>query len=472
MDVCSTVQRTLAIGSGQFMEVESVNAIHAKLALLPDGWASDVRIGIGDGKISSVEAGIAAPAGGEHHAAVVPGMPNVHSHAFQRGMAGLAEVRGPAADSFWTWRDLMYRFALTMSPGQMEAVASQAYVEMLESGFTRVGEFHYLHHDSDGSPYANVAEMASRIAAASERTGISLTLLPVFYAHGNFGGAESSPAQRRFVTDLDGFAHLFEASNHAIAALDGAGIGLAPHSLRAVTAEELAAIVAILPHGPIHIHVAEQEREVVDCLAWSGQRPVEWLLDHAEVDHRWSLIHGTHLTDRETARMAASGAVAGLCPVTEANLGDGIFRTREFLGVGGQFGIGTDSNIRISVTDELRQLEYAQRLTHRQRNVLVGESSTGLTLFEAALRGGQRALGVQSAGIVAGAPANIVSLSTDLWKGADGDDILNAWIFAHCVDVDCVWVAGRKLVEGGRHIHRDKIVRLFRTTMHELLADS
>lgn len=446
-----------------------MNAIHARLALLPGGWAADVRIAIDAGQIVSIEFGAAPQPGDDRHEAVLPGMPNVHSHAFQRGMAGMAEVSGPTADTFWSWREVMYRFALTLSPDQMEAVASQLYVEMLEAGFTRVGEYHYLHHDREGAPYANVAEMASRIAAASERTSLRLTLLPVFYAHSNFGGMEPTVQQRRFITTLDEFEALREASREAIAPLDGAVLGVAPHSLRAVTPDELAAVVSMQSDGPIHIHVAEQEREVADCLAWSGQRPVDWLLDRAEVNDRWCLIHATHIIDRETERVAASGAIAGLCPITEANLGDGIFPTRQFLEHGGRFGIGTDSNIRTSVTDELRQLEYAQRLRHRQRNVLGGESSTGRAVFEAANRGGQQALGVPGTGIVTGAPADLASLSTDLWEADDGDGILNAWIFARGVEIDCVWIAGKKMVEGGRHLHRDEIAAIFRGTMRQLV---
>jgi len=425
-----------------------------------------------DGRITAIETSAAPQSGDERHAVIIPGMPNLHSHAFQRGMAGLAEMSGPSADTFWTWREVMYRFALTMTPGEMEAVACQAYVEMLEAGFTRVGEFHYLHHDRDGTPYANAAEMASRIAAASERTGIRLTLLPVFYAHANFGGAGPTPEQRRFISDVDGFASLYEASREIISGLEGAVLGVAPHSLRAVTPEELELVAAMQPDGPIHIHVAEQEREVADCLAWSSQRPVAWLLDHAEVDERWCLIHATHMTEGEARRLAATGAIAGLCPVTEANLGDGIFPAREFMADVGRFGIGTDSNVRIGVTDELRQLEYAQRLTIQQRNVLANGGAVGRSLFDAANRGGQRALGVPDSGIATGAPADLASLTTDLWEGEDGDGILNGWIFARGVDVDCVWVAGEKIVADGRHQRRDEIAATFRTTMRQLLADS
>jgi len=453
-------------------ESQAMTTLHARLALLPDGWARDVRITIADGAIQSVEVNRQPEAGDERCGAIVPGMPNLHSHAFQRGMAGLAEVSGPSADSFWTWRNVMYRFALTMDPDQMEAIAAQAYVEMLEAGFTRVGEFHYLHHDRDGSPYDDIGEMATRIAAASARSGIRLTLLPVFYAHASFGDLPPLPEQRRFVSNLDGFVRLVEASKGAIAGLAGAVLGIAPHSLRAVTPDELTAVIDLAPTGPIHIHVAEQEKEVADCLAWSGQRPVAWLLDHTPVDGRWCLIHATHMTRDETTALAASGAVAGLCPVTEANLGDGISPAPEYVAAGGRCGIGTDSNVRIGVTGELRQLEYSQRLQRRARNVLAGAGgSTGRSLFDTARRGGNQALGVNVDGIAVGAPADLVALATDSWAGDGGDASLNGWIFARGVAVVDVWVAGRNVVHGGRHIVRDEVTARYRTAMCELLDE-
>src|ERR1043166_2727621 len=310
-------------------------------ALLSEGWARDVRLTVADGLIAAVETGAKPVPGDERHAIALPGLANVHSHAFQRGMAGLAELRGPEGDNFWTWREVMYRFLDRLDPEQVEAIAAQAYVEMLERGFLRVGEVPYLHHDSPGAPSANPAELAERIAAAAQATGIGLTLLPVFYAHANFGGVPAVPGQRRFLNSVDGFAKLLEASRAAIAPLDAANIGVAPHSLRAVTPEELAEVVALAPGGPIHIHAAEQTGEVEQCVAWSGARPVEWLLDHTPPDAGWCLVHATHLTDAEVRRLAASGAVAGFCPVTEANLGDGIAPASPFIAAGGAFGIGT-----------------------------------------------------------------------------------------------------------------------------------
>jgi formiminoglutamate deiminase len=443
-------------------------------ALTPDGWKRDVRVAIEDGAIRAVSPNSMPETSDERHAIGLPGMPNLHSHAFQRGMAGLAEIRGSAADTFWTWREVMYRFALTMMPEDVEAVAAELYVEMLEAGFTRVGEFHYLHHDHDGTPYASIAEMAARIAAAAGETGIGLTLLPVFYAHGNFGGAPPQPGQRRFICHLDLYARLLEESRAAVADLPGAVVGVAPHSLRASTPEELHAVAGMAGDRPIHMHIAEQMKEVDDCLAWSSARPVEWLLAHADVDPRWCLIHATHMSEEETRGFAASGAVAGLCPVTEANLGDGIFNGPLFAGNGGRFGIGSDSNIRIGVADELRQLEYSQRLKHRARNVMARSGgSTGRALFEAAVEGGAAALGSRPGGLVAGASADVVSLRADhpVLVGRDGDTALDAWIFAGSADaVDCVWVRGVKQVEHGRHKRRDAMLLRYRNAMQRLIS--
>lgn len=447
-----------------------MTTLFAELALLPGAWARNVRISMANGRITSVAESSRPQPRDERCRAIVPGLPNVHSHAFQRGMAGLAEVRGPSSDTFWTWREVMYRFALTIDPDQLEAVAALVYIEMLESGFTRVGEFHYLHHDRDGSPYADVAEMAVRIVAASVRTGIRLTLLPTFYGHAIFGAARPLPEQRRFTNDLDRFARLLEASRRATSGLDAAVVGMAPHSLRAVTPDELTALLEFAPTGPVHIHAAEQEKEVADCLAWAKQRPIEWLLDHVPINDRWCVIHATHMTDGETAALARSHAVAGLCPVTEANLGDGIFPGHRYLAEGGRFGIGTDSNIRISATDELRQLEYAQRLHLRRRNVFAtGTVATGRALFDAAYRAGQQGLGVAASGIVGGAPADLVSLTTDSWAGDAGDALLNGWIFAQGVAVRDVWVAGRQVVQRGRHVERDSVILAYRAVLRQLL---
>ncbi len=448
-------------------------ALFAESAFTAQGWQTDVRIVIADGMIATLTANTRAEAGDETVACLIPGLPNLHSHAFQRGMAGLAEWRGPGSDDFWSWREVMYRFALTMSPDDMEAIAAQAYVEMLENGFTRVGEFHYLHHDRDGRAYSDIAEMAGRICAAAETTGIALTLLPVFYAHGNFGGAPPVAGQRRFLNDLENYARLLEASARHAERLPAAVLGVAPHSLRAVAPEELAPLAAMRPGAPTHIHVSEQTKEVDDCLAWSGQRPVAWLLDNAPVDGSWCLIHATHMDEAETARLAARGAVAGLCPVTEANLGDGIFNTRSFREAGGQLGVGTDSNILISASSELRQLEYAQRLRERKRNVLTSsEASTGETMFRAALAGGAQALGAGDSVLAGGARADLVALDlTDpAFAGEMPKRAIDAWIFAAHRPIDRVWVGGRKLVSGGQHVARAAVARRFRTVIAKLTA--
>lgn len=445
-----------------------MTAIFAEQALLADGWANNVRLELASGKIASIAAGQSALPGDNRVGILVPGMPNLHSHAFQRGMAGLAETRGPGADSFWSWREVMYRFALSMTPDQVEAVAAQLYVEMLEAGFTRVGEFHYLHHDRDGQPYANLAEMAERISAASSETGIGLTLLPVFYAHSGFGGQTPNEGQRRFINDVNRFGHLVETSRKAVLKLNQAVVGIAPHSLRAVTPEELVEVLPIAKEGPVHIHIAEQVKEVEDCVAWSGARPVEWLLSNQPVDKRWCLIHATHMTEAETTGMARSGAIAGLCPITEANLGDGTFNAPAFFEAGGAFGIGSDSNVLIRVSDELRELEYSQRLAHRARNVLAAPGqSNGGNLFRRSLIGGSQALGIAASGIAVGAVADFVSLDADhpTLTGKTGDQLLDAWIFAGANAIDSVWVHGAKLVEAGRHKHRERIGRKFRETM-------
>ena len=444
--------------------------IHAKSVLLPQGWATDVRIHVADGRIAKVETGVSPVPGDETHAVIVPAMPNLHSHAFQRAMSGLTEMRGPGEDSFWSWRTLMYRFALSMTPEQVEAVAAQLYMEMLEAGFGRVGEFHYLHHDIDGSAYANIAELAERIAAAASQTGIALTLLPVFYAHSGFGGAAPLDGQRRFINSLDSFEHLLEGCRTATSGLANSVVGVAPHSLRAVTPDELRAVSKMAPHAPLHIHIAEQVKEVEDCIAWSGKRPVEWLLANADVTSRWCLIHATHMTQQETAGMAANGAVAGLCPVTEANLGDGTFPASAFLSAGGALGIGSDSNVLIGLGDELRQLEYSQRLAQRARNVIApANGSTGQTLFDLALKGGAQALGAE-VGITMGNAADFVALDISRAPYLNVDTILDGWIFGGLVRPDTVWISGRLVVKDGHHIARSKISKRFNAAMASLLS--
>jgi formimidoylglutamate deiminase len=448
-------------------------------ALLPGGWARRVRVIGRDGTICSIDAEVDPDDDDECHSVGIPGLPNLHSHAFQRAIAGLTERRGPTEDSFWTWRELMYRFVERMDPDQLEAVTALAFAEMLEAGFTRVGEFHYLHQDKSGVPFADPGELAVRIVAAAADTGIALTLLPTFYAHGGFGARAPSERQRRFVTDLERFARIVESSRKAVRALVAGNVGVAPHSLRAVTPEELPSVVALASGGPIHVHVAEQVREVEECVAWCGRRPIERLFEATTVDDRWCLVHATHATTEELERIAAAGAVVGLCPITEASLGDGVFPALEFQALGGRLGIGTDSNVLLDAGAELRALEYSQRLTRRVRNVLAGESghSTGRSLFDATLAGATQALGGAGAhgrvGLAAEAPFDLVSLDAGhpaLIERRE-DEILDSWIFAAGREViDCVWRAGEKVVSGGHHRQREAIVARYRRAMKVLLA--
>ncbi len=448
--------------------------LHFATALLAQGWRDDVLVTVEDGVIASVEAGVPPGDAPRFSGAAVPGVPNLHSHSFQRGMAGLAERRGEGPDSFWTWREVMYRFLDRLSPDDIEAIAAQAFAEMLEAGFCTVGEFHYLHHAPDGTPYANLAETAERIAAAAAQTGIGLTLLPVLYAHGNFGGAPPAPGQRRFLNDPDRFARLMDGSRAALRGLPDARIGVAPHSLRAVTRDELRAVAAAHPAGPIHIHVSEQVREVEDCLAAHGRRPIELLFDTLSVDARWCLIHATHADTGEIALMAGSGAVIGFCPLTEASLGDGICDVTGYLERGGRFGIGSDSLIRVSAADELRTLEHVQRLRHRARNALGAPGiSTGRRIVELACAGGAQALDRATGRIAPGASADIVVLDRDhpSLAAASGDVLLDAWIFsADNGAVGDVIRAGVPVVENGRHRHREAIAARYRATLRRLEA--
>ena len=444
-------------------------------ALLPAGWARDVRIGVADGTIVAVQPG-APPDGAERIVGIaLPGLPNLHCHAFQRAMAGLAERRGPAGDSFWTWREVMYGFLAALTPDDVEAIAAFAYMEMLETGFTAVGEFHYLHHDADGRPFADIGEMAVRIAAAAGETGIGLTLLPSFYANGGFGGVAGTHAQRRFLNSPDAFLKLLARTREIAADVPDAGVGVAPHSLRAVTPATLRHVVEACGGGPIHIHAAEQKKEVEESLAALGRRPVAWLLDNYEIGPRWCLVHATHMDDAETSGLARSGAVAGLCPLTEANLGDGIFPAQKFLAGGGRFGVGSDSNIAIEAAAELRQLEYSQRLSERARNVLAGEAghSTGRRLYDGALAGGAQALGRRIGSLEAGRRADIVVLAAehpDL-AGRGDDAWLDAYVFAAGAKlVRRVLVGGTTLVTDGRHRARAAIEERYRKIVTRLMS--
>lgn len=453
---------------------ETARSLFFRRALLPQGWAGNVRITVADGAVSAVETDAVQAPGEADLGVALPGLSNVHSHAFQRAMAGLTEERGPnEGDDFWSWRALMYRFLDRGGPEEIEAITALAFAEMLEGGFTRVGEFHYLHNAPDGRAYADRGELAGRIAAAAEETGIALTLLPVFYAHAGFGGTPPAHGQRRFINDIDGFAKLMDESRKIASTLPDAVVGVAPHSLRAVTPEEIEAVVPMADGGPVHIHAAEQTREVQDCLEWSGARPVQWLLDNVGLDRRWCLIHATHLTADETARMARSGAVAGLCPVTEANLGDGVFPAVDFFAEGGAFGVGTDSNVLIDAAGELRALEYSQRLTRRGRAVLADkEASTGGTLYRRALAGGAQATN-GTTGIAVGQAADFVSLETDdlAYAGRTDDALLDSLVFAGPKRaIRTVWRRGRVVVENGRHVGREAIEARYRRALDAVLG--
>jgi formimidoylglutamate deiminase len=455
--------------------VTSTQILHLAYALLPDGFAENVTLTVTDGTIAAVAVGNPAPeAGLRLDGLVLPGMPNLHSHLFQRGMAGLSERRGATADSFWTWREVMYRFLDRLDPDDVQAIAAQAMVEMLEGGFTALAEFHYLHHDKDGRPHANIAAMAEAVAAAADETGIGLTLLPVLYRFGNFGSAQPAHGQRRFVNDRDGYARLLEASASAIRRLPDSRLGVAPHSLRAVAPEDLGWLLDLVPAGPIHIHVAEQMREVEDSLAITGRRPVEFLCDTVALDRRWCLIHATHLVGAERDAIARSGAVAGLCPITEASLGDGIFDGVRYHAAGGVFGVGSDSNIQIDAGAELRLLEYSQRLRDRGRALLAeAEASSGLALWKNACAGGAQACGRALGSIAAGQRADLVSLDLDrpALAGKRGEAALDSAIFAaNALPLRDVLVGGERLVSEGRHVARTAVAARFAATIRRLLA--
>jgi formimidoylglutamate deiminase len=448
-----------------------MNLIHAKTALLPDGWAQNVRIRLEGGRIAEVTRG-AEPVG-QRVACLLPAPVNLHSHTFQRAMAGLTEKRTAGQDSFWTWRTLMYRFLEQLTPEDVEAIAAMVMVEMAEAGYAAVAEFHYLHHAPGGGVYADLAEMSTRIAAAAAETGLGLTHLPVLYERGGCDGRALTAGQRRFGNDPDRFAALWEAARQGLRSLPADTVlGVAPHSLRAVSPAGLDMAAGIDRGAPVHIHVAEQMAEVAEVMDATGQRPVEWLMRHQEVDARWCLIHATQMTPEETFALAQSGAVAGLCPITEANLGDGIFDGQRYVQAGGKFGVGSDSNVRVSLSEELRLLEYSQRLGLKGRACLATpERSAGRVLFEGAATGGSQAAGRASGAIAEGLWADLVALDLsgpDL-MGVQGDTILDTWIFA-CDDrlVTDVWSAGRKLVTEGRHYARDQVMRRYGATAMRL----
>ncbi len=449
--------------------------IFATRALLANGWADDVRLAVADGAVTGVETAVTPHAGDVRVDTLLPALGNLHSHAFQRAMAGMTEYRAAGRDSFWTWRELMYRFVNRLTPDQLEAIAALVFMEMQEAGYASVGEFHYVHHQPGGAPYDDLAELSQRVFAAAAATGIGLTHLPVLYSYGDAGRVALTEGQSRFGNDPERFGRLIERATAGLGVLPAdARVGIAPHSLRATAPDELAAVLATRSGGPVHIHIAEQPKEVQDVEAWLGARPVDWLLDNAPVDGDWCLIHATHMTGDETRRMATSGAVAGLCPITEANLGDGPFNGPTYLAAGGAFGIGSDSNVRISLTEELRTLEYSQRLRDLARNVLViGEGSVGEVLYRGAARGAAQALGRDAGEIRNGALADLVAIdSTAPALCALGrDQLLDGLAFAAGDDVVTdLWSAGRHAVRCGRHVDRDRIVAGYRDAVAALLA--
>jgi formimidoylglutamate deiminase len=444
----------------------------APALLLDDGWHADVTLVVDDdGVIARLDHRSGEAPDERLKGPVVAAMPNLHSHAFQRAIAGRTGTPSPDRDdTFWTWRQAMYALVDRLDADAFEAITAQAFVEMAKAGYGSVAEFHYVHHDPQGKPYANAAELASRVVAAAQTAGLGLTLLPVFYAHGNFGGAASEPLQRRFVHSTYTFERLFGALASGVREHDYV-LGVAPHSLRAVTTEELSKVVRLAsPKAPIHIHAAEQTREVDDCCRWSGMRPVEWLLAHAGIDERWCIVHATHMTDREVAGLAASGAVAGLAPSTEADLGDGIFRAETYRHAGGRFGIGTDSNTMIDPFAEVRLLEWSQRLRLRRRNVLVGDAvePVGQTLWREAAKGGAQALAQPVGSLAPGRRADLVVLDVDEPALAEQpvERVLDAAIFGPCrKPVRDVMRGGRWIVRDGRHAREQDVFRRFRAAL-------
>jgi len=457
----------------------NARTIWLETAYLPDGWHDGLRLEIdAKGDILSISKGAPEPTDERVSGAVLPGMPNLHSHAFQRAQAGLTEHRhSKSGDSFWTWRQVMHGFVTRFGPEECEAVAAQLYVEMLKAGYTAVGEFHYLHLDPAGAAYADRLEMSRRLLAAAEHAGIGLTLLPVLYSVGGYGGIEPNPGQRRYILDVEAFLAMIQALKETTAGNPQVRIGIAPHSVRQVPPESLAAAVTgareIDAELPIHIHMAEQVRDVDDHLSHFGARPVAWLLDNAPVDAHWCLVHATHLDAQETRDLAASGAIAGLCPTTEGNLGDGLFPLSDYLDAGGRWGIGSDSHVSVSVTEELRWLEYGQRLKTLSRNVgAPGQGgSTGTRLFADALAGGAQALGRHTGTLAPGFRADLVVLDPDhpVLFGRRGERLLDSWIFSgNETSIRHVMVGGRWRVRDGRHADEEAIAERYRRAIETL----
>ncbi len=455
--------------------------LFADTAFVDNQWKNDVVVSISDGYITSVEVGTKEPLAGVEkvQGILVPGVPNLHSHAFQRAFAGLAEMRqnGIAQDNFWSWRSTMYEFAKRLTPDQVGIIAEQLYIEMLKSGYTSVAEFHYLHHTQKGKPYKNVTIMSDQVVSAAKNTGISITHLPVLYCYGGFGQRKPSSEQMRFASDVDSYdkiiGNLIDKYKHD----ESVNIGCALHSLRAIDNGLLKNCIELTNQYskelPIHIHIAEQEKEVSDCLISSGHRPVEWLFERASIDQRWTLIHATHISDEELTLIADSQCVVGLCPSTEANLGDGIFPAAEFIELGGSFGIGSDSQITINPFDELRMLEYGQRLKHRKRGMVASyrESSIGESLVTRALKGGAQALGIAAGSIEEGMKADLLVLDRETPNLAEKPlaQLFDCLIFAgsHGAVKD-VMTGGEWRIRDGRHPNEDNVLKNFKRIMKGL----
>ncbi|TAM52835.1 MAG: formimidoylglutamate deiminase [Paraburkholderia sp.] len=458
------------------------HALFAAHAYLPEGWRRDVLLEWDDaGTLTAVTAEAAAPAHATRaRGPVLPGMPNLHSHAFQRAMAGLAEYRAQASDNFWSWRDLMYRFAARITPERLEAIARWVYVEMLKAGYTSVCEFHYVHHMSDGGGYENRAELAQRVVDAASQTGIGMTMLPVLYQYSGLPMREPRPDQRRFLNTPESLLDLLAALRRARPEHGALAYGVAPHSLRAVSEASLRTLLEgldeHLPGAPIHLHIAEQMGEVDECIAATGARPVTWLLDRFDVDARWCLVHATHIDPAETAALAASGAVAGLCLTTEANLGDGVFPAQAYLEAGGRIGVGSDSHIAVDWRAELRLLEYGQRLMKRQRNVLASEARPQVAerLFDAALAGGAQASGRAVGALEPGRRADwlVLDAAHPSLDGRRPESWLAGVVFCEhgASPILEVHTGGRCVVRDGRHEDEARAYAAYREALAPLLA--
>ena len=452
-------------------------SIFCKTLLQGKQWRNDVVISLDpDGLITAIEQGSETDASECIDGIVVAGMPNVHSHAFQRAIAGCTGPRGRNRDSFWSWREAMYRCAGRISPDQLAAVAAGVFVDMLKAGYTTCAEFHYVHHQPGGSAYANLAEMSERIIEAAEMSGIAMTLLPVLYCSAGFGEAGVGEQQRRFANSTGQYLRLLEDCRKAMSGKALFELGIAPHSLRAVPGGSLQEVIQAWPERqcPVHIHIAEQQAEIEGCLAHLGARPVEWLLEEFPVDKRWCLVHATHMSDHEMEQAAASGATAGLCPTTEADLGDGVFRTADWLRAGGRLAVGSDSNVRISVAEELRLLEYNERLGRGQRNVLTGPDVTcGRFLYQHAAEGGGIAVGQPVGQLETGYRADLLELDGghELLSGREPDVVLDSWIFAGDQSmIKSVWVAGQCVIRQGVHAREEPIKIAFANAISEILA--